>query len=116
MDVLADTEQASLNLRVWPEFSNHWFQGAVSVHHYEVWCRNSLEHDRPGRVLLPVAELPVNDVLAVVDGQGTETVEVRSVQHQVTVFLAGGFKKRLYLSTPVRAAMEGRPGGASFLD
>lgn len=62
----------------------------MPVDNDEVRCRELLEQQRPGCVLLTVAELPGDDVLAVVSGQCADAIEVSSIQHEVAVLLTGG--------------------------
>ena len=82
----------------------------------EVWCGDPLEHECPGRVLFAVAELPVDDVLSVVGGEGAEAVEVGSVEHQVAVFFARRFESGTQVPAPIGVAEERGAGGAGFLD
>src|SRR5690625_4174411 len=84
-----EVEITPLGGRVGPQGSDHRFQGSMTVDHRDIWWHELLEQSRPGGGLFAVTALPAHHVCAVVGDQGAVVVEIRAIQHQISVNFPG---------------------------
>lgn len=113
---LADMEEATLNAGRGPELLHDRLEWSVAIDDRGFRCRGVLEESSPGRALLCVGVLPVDDMPAGKGDEDAPAVEIGAVEHDLVVDFPRGRQGGSDVPTPADAVAERAPGdGVSTL-
>ena len=84
---LPDMEETPLDAGIWPQRLDHSGQRTVAIDDGVSRGRDTGDQRRPGRGLLPITPLPVNDLLPGVGDEDAPPVEIGAIEHDLVMDL-----------------------------
>src|SRR5699024_12769848 len=109
---LSDVEVTPLDTGRWTQSLNRRRQWSVAIDDRNHRGGDATDESRPGRVLLLVAPLPVDDVGAGVGDEHAPAVEVGAVEHDLVVDLACRDHSGCHVPAPLSLSCEGASAGS----
>jgi hypothetical protein len=109
---LSDVEVTPLDAGRWPQSLNRRRQWSVAIDDRNHRGGDATDESRPGRVLLLVAPLPVDDVGAGVGDEHAPAVEVGAVEHDLVMDLACRDHSGCHVPAPLSLSCEGASAGS----